>query len=126
MESASGAEGEVRCAGQVDDRGEVDEDEAPGYNPPAEGRNHWESEWDGAGVPVGKGAKGPDRFRATRGDRPRAPRRRQTVGLVGTVQTPPGNRRTALRRIAQHHCLAATRATLSSGRPTWPRTKRWN
>jgi hypothetical protein len=69
-------------------------------------------------VPVGHGSKGPDRLRASRGDRPRAPRRRE-------MWTPPGNRVTALRRIAQHRGLAATRARIFGGSPTWPRTKRW-
>jgi hypothetical protein len=59
MESASGAEGEVRRAGQVGDRSEVDGDDASGYNSPAEGRNHGGAEWDGAGGTGRQGRKRP-------------------------------------------------------------------
>ena len=85
MESAFGAEGEVRRAGQVGDRGEVAGDDASGYNSPAEGRDNGEAEGDGEGIPVGQGAKGPKQFRAPSGARPGAPPRRQTAGQVGAV-----------------------------------------
>jgi hypothetical protein len=60
MESAFGAEGEVRRAGQVGDRCEVAGDDASGYNSLAEGRNDAEAEGDGAG---GNGRPGCKRSR---------------------------------------------------------------
>jgi hypothetical protein len=69
MESAFGAEGEVRRAGQVGDRGEVAGDDASGYNSPAEGRDYGEAEGDGAG---GTGRPGCKRSRPVQGT-PRRP-----------------------------------------------------
>jgi hypothetical protein len=66
MESAFGAEGEVRRAGQVGDRGEVAGDDASGYtgNSPAGGRNYGEAEGDGA---RGTGRSGRKRTRPVQG-----------------------------------------------------------
>jgi hypothetical protein len=69
MESASGAEGEVRRAGQVGDCCEVAGDDASGYNSPAGGRNYGEAERDGA---RGTGRPGRKRTRPAQGT-PRRP-----------------------------------------------------
>jgi hypothetical protein len=83
MEPASGVEGEVLRAGQLGDRCEVAGDDVSGYTSPAGGGNYGEAGRDRHEVPAGQGAKGPDRLRAPRCDLPRAPRRRETAGLVG-------------------------------------------
>jgi hypothetical protein len=68
MESAFGAEGEVRRAGQVGDHSEV-------VGPPLTEETTRRLKGTVQGVTVGQGAKGPDRSRAPRGDRPGAARR---------------------------------------------------
>jgi hypothetical protein len=125
MDPAAGVEGEVLCAGHSGDRNEVAGDYASGTTPPLEEAATGRLEGTAHEALAGQCAKGPNQLRVPRGDRPREPRRLKTAGLSGAVGTSPGGRVTATRKIAQHHRLAVTRASIVGANPIWSRTKPW-
>jgi hypothetical protein len=124
MESAYGAEGEVRRAGQVGVRGVVVGDDASGYNSPAEGRDNAEAEGDGA---RGNGRLGRKKPRPVQGT-PRRPSRSSAAAAdsrAGWSRVDPAGKQGDS---SPEDCSASRPrgdARPPLGRPTWPRTKRW-